>query len=367
MISVSISHGAPDPEIAGAWADLVQRASPNVFMTPAALAAAIETGFARVHVLLAWEEANGSRRLVGLWALRECKAPLRPRVLDALPYEYAFLSTPVIDPDVAEDVMSAFLSAIAAERGLPHVIRLPSFDQETPVHEAMLTALAARGGNWIRLRDISRPRATRDDGIKRSGATRKKLRQDWKRLSTLGVADVVNAREPSAVRDAFETFLALEKASWKGTHGTALLCDVRDAAFSRRLIANLAAGDATSVALLRVDDRPVAAQVLMYCGKTAYTWKTAFDAAYARYSPGALLVDKVSEQLLDGGICTAIDSCSGEDGFMAGLWTGRRRMADLVIDVGAGWSPRFALEAAWQYGFYRLRDARNWLRKRTSR
>src|ERR1019366_6893688 len=40
---------------------------------------------------------------------------------------------------------------------------------------------------------------------------------------------------------AFETFLALEKASWKGARGTALLSDSQDAAFVRRLFQSLAA------------------------------------------------------------------------------------------------------------------------------
>ena len=53
MISVSIC--SPTLDIAAAWADLTKRASPNVFMNPAALTVASETGFAQVYILLAWE------------------------------------------------------------------------------------------------------------------------------------------------------------------------------------------------------------------------------------------------------------------------------------------------------------------------
>jgi hypothetical protein len=38
----------------------------------------------------------------------------------------------------------------------------------------------------------------------------------------------------------------------------------------------------TSAALLRIEGSAIAAQVLMYCGATAYTWKTAFDPKYAK-------------------------------------------------------------------------------------
>ena len=100
------------------------------------------------------------------------------------------------------------------------------------------------------------------------------------------------------------------------------------------LIANLAAHGGASVALLRVDGRPIAAQVLLYSGTTAYTWKTAFDAEFAKFSPGALLIDKVTDALFAAGIAQ-IESCATEDSFMAQLWTGRRTTVDLLVDVGA--------------------------------
>jgi len=34
----------------------------------------------------------------------------------------------------------------------------------------------------------------------------------------------------------------------------------------------------------------------------AYTWKTAFDAAFAKFSPGALLIDKVTDALFAAGM-----------------------------------------------------------------
>ena len=114
-----------------------------------------------------------------------------------------------------------------------------------------------------------------------------------------------------------------------------------------------------SVALLRIDGRAVAAQVLMYCGTTAYTWKTAFDADYAKYSLGALLIDKVTEELFDGPLIETIDSCSVESGFMAQLWAGRRAMVDLLIDARPGTSIHLALEAWRLRGYRQLRDLRD--------
>ena len=161
------------------------------------------------------------------------------------------------------------------------------------------------------------------------------------------------------MQDAFETYLAMEAASWKGARGTALLCDEHDATFARRLISDLAAGEDASVALLQVDGRAVAAQVLLYCGTTAYTWKTAFDADFSKFSPGALLVDRMTEQLLAGPDIQAINSCADENSFMGQLWAGRRDMVDMLFDIGPGKSLGYRIEAGRLLAYERLRALRN--------
>ncbi len=363
MISVTIDP--PSPDVGPQWDDLVQRASSNVFMNPAALKAVCDTGFAKILMMLAWEQGAEPRKLVGAWALQLRRAgPLLPAVLEALPYNYAFLSSPVVDPAFADEVIPAFFAAIENSADLPNVVSLKSFDAEYPSHAAMLKVFTLRGIEPLMLSKTLRPFVTREFGIKRSGSTRKKLRQDWNRLSSLGAVDVMNSRNPADVEPAFETFLAMEKASWKGEQGTALLSDSNDAAFVRRLLHDLAARRDASVALLRVDGEAIAAQVLMYCGSTAYTWKTAFDAKFSKYSPGALLVDRVTDELFAGPDIQAINSCAAEDSFMGQLWAGRRDMVDMLFDIGPGKSLGYRIEAGRLLGYERLRKLRNRFRHR---
>jgi CelD/BcsL family acetyltransferase involved in cellulose biosynthesis len=362
MSRIKVKIGFPGPNFAEQWAGLAERAYANVFMHPAALNAVHATMFATIHVLLAWDTGVDPEQLVGVWALRESKLmPLWPALLAAPPYKYAFVSDPVIDPALVDDVAAAFFDAIAKDPAMPNVIRLKHLDSESPRYAAMVKALTVRGGQRLVLSEHSRPFASRESGVKNSGSTRKKLRQDWNRLSALGAADIVNDRAPKAVADAFEAFLALEASSWKGGRGTALLSNKGDAAFTRAWLANLAAQGNASVALLRIDGKPIAAQVLLYSGRTAYTWKTAFDGAFAKYSPGALLVDKVTEQLFASGI-EAIESCSPKGSFMGQLWTGRRKTVDLLIDVGTRKSVCFALAALGEHGYQALRRQRDRLR-----
>ena len=357
MISVTID--SPNPEIGPHWDDLIRRANSNVFMNPVALSAAAELGFARISVLLAWEEGGDERKLVGAWALQSRRpVPFWPTLLEALPYNYAFLSSPVVDPACAGEVIPAFFAAIEKSPLLPKVISLQSLDAECPSYPAMLAELTRRDTAPLMLSQHARPYVTPEFGVKRSGSTRKKLRQDWNRLSALGAVDVVNDRTPEGAGQAFESFLALEKASWKGAKGTALLSDSHDAAFVRRLFHDLAAQGNASVALLRVNGEAISAQVLMYCGTTAYTWKTAFDATYGKYSPGALLIDRITDELFTASGIKAINSCAVESSFMGQLWAGRRSMVDMLIDIGPGKSLAFRIEAGRQLGYQRLRSLR---------
>jgi CelD/BcsL family acetyltransferase involved in cellulose biosynthesis len=351
MISVEIR--APDLAIVPYWDTLVRRASPNVFMHPAALCAAASAGFALIHMLLAWDAGE----LVGLWALRERRAaPFLPAFLVGPAYDFSFVSSPVIDPEY--DVLPAFFDAIARAPALPNVIQLELVDGGAATFAPMMAALAARHGHVLKLSERARPYLGGEADRKRSGSTGKKLRQDWNRLSALGAVDIANERAAADVRGAFEIFLDLEARSWKGEHGTALLSHEDDAAFARRLIGNLAAHNCASVALLRIDGRPIAAQVLLYSGTLAYTWKTAFDAEFAKFSPGALLIDKITDTLFAAGV-REIESCSPEGSFMEQLWTGRRTTVDMLADVGGQRSATFAMAAAAARGYAFLRQQRD--------
>ena len=361
MITVTVA--SPGQDLTAQWNDLIRRAPGNAFMNPVALKAAFDTMFAAVYVLLAWEEGVESARLVGLWAVQHRNVMmLWPALLEARPFNYAFLSTPVVDPAHAAEVMPAFFAAIRKNPALPNVVSLKEMDADSRAYAAIQKTIEREQLAHLTLTRSLRPAVTREKGVKTSGSTRKKLRQDWNRLSGLGKLELVNERTADATKAAFEQFLDLEKRSWKGDKGTAILCSERDTGFTRRLIGDLAAEGNASVALLRLDGRVVAAQVLMYCGTTAFTWKIASDAEFAKYSPGVLLVDKMTEQLFTVTDVQAIDSCSAQDSFMAQIWTGRKTMVDMVVDVSPARSLVFGMEAARQYGYERLRDLRDWLR-----
>ena len=289
-----------------------------------------------------------------------------PSFLSAPPYNYAFLSNPVLDPDYQDQAMNTMLDAIELDERLPKVMRLRYLDADGPSYAALMRALRGRGAKMLQVSQHERPVITKElVRSNASGSTRKKLRQKWRRLNAMGAVEVVNDPSPSAVQEAFEVFLNMEHASWKGSAGTSLLSNARDAAFVRQLIYSLSQEERASVALLTLDRRPIAAQVLLQCGRMAYTWKTAFNAEFGTVSPGALLIDKLTEQLFDSGTTESIESCSPEGSFMNQLWPERRATVELVVHLGLGKSLDYTALAIGARGYAQLREVRDKLRETT--
>lgn len=352
-------------DLAAQWRALSDRAAANVFMHPVVINAAQATTAAGARVITAWDGSGGLKRLAGVWAVRLRRAwPGGPRYLTAPAYDHSFVSNPVVDPAMLDSVVPAFLDTLARDPSLPQVVRIRYLDGGADTYPALMRALTDRHARVLTLSRTERAYALPGAGAKRSGSTRKKLRQDWNRLAAEGAVDVVNDREPAAVLAAFEAFLALEASSWKAGRGTAILSDAANARFARGFIAALAAEGGASVALLRVDGEAIAAQVLLYSGRTAYTWKTAFNPGRGKHSPGALLVDRVTDTLLASGAIDAIESCSPDGGFMARLWTGRRTTVDLLVDLGPRRSLTFDIVALQARGYAGLKDLRDRLRAR---
>jgi CelD/BcsL family acetyltransferase involved in cellulose biosynthesis len=353
--------------LADAWDDLAQRAdAANVFMHPALLREAIAAyPDRRITALLAWQHSTGAQpRLAGLWAFAVGRAPqsvLPLRVLSAPPASNAYLAAPVIDRDCLDAVCDAFLAYIAADLSLPKIVTLDAMGADTATFAALMRVVAARRGALQVFGRSQRPMlASPLDGKAyleqaMSSSSRKKLRQHRRRLGEKGVLQSAIAHEADAVRGAFEDFLALEASGWKGREGTALLGSAADAQYARGMIGALAARGEAAIHSLTLDGRPVSMQVVLRSGRTAFTWKTAYDEALQDFSPGTLLLEDYTASLLADPAIDRTDSCAFDDtGYMA-AWQERAALAQLWIDARSGGSAAFTLFARLQSGYLALR------------
>lgn len=343
------------------WLDLLARCDqPNAFLDPTLILAGADIGeAARCRVALARRTGQGRDELVGFWAFapgRPRRSALPVRVLNAPPHAYGYLATPLLDRHHATAALDAMLDAIAAEPALPKIIALDMM-AAGPALAALEDVLAERRSRPCRLELRRRPMlatAGADASYLEkslSASTRKKLRQHRRRLSEKHALTYAAVSDRAGVSAAVDEFLAIEAAGWKGRAGTALLCRAEDAAFVRQAMADLADLGGAAVHWLRADGRPIAVQLVLRSGPAAYTWKTAYDEAYADFSPGMLLLEDYTATFIADPTISFVDSCSFDEAGMMSAWTGRQEVADLWFDARRGGSLAFDLLSRAQLAY----------------
>jgi len=352
-ISIECATGARLTEIEADWLDLVRRAhEPNVFMDPAVVEVAQRSFHDDCGVtLLAWQGAGKSKTLVGLWAFSVTHPdylPLPRRILLAPAAPHSYLATPVIDRDMADSALEAMLDFIARS-DLPKLVALNQIRLDGPTMRALDRVLNARGTAPFVLAKDRRPvlasglSAAKYFEKALSGSTRKKLRQHRRRLQEKGNLESKVWTAPDAVCRAFDDFLHLEAAGWKGRRGTAMHCKAAEAAFARNLVAKLACRGAASIHALYFDGRPISMQVVLRAGSVAFTWKTAYAETAHEYSPGMLLLEDYTRAFLADDTITMVDSCAyDERGFMS-AWSERQEIGQVWLNPASGFSLRFFL------------------------
>ena len=156
-----------------------------------------------------------------------------------------------------------------------------------------------------------------------------------RRLADLGPVAVESVAAPGAATATFEEFLALEAAGWKGRDGTAILSSPAISAFAREVVARRAADGGVRIDTLRLAGKPIAMVVSFLAGASAWTWKIAFDEAFARFSPGVQLMLELPQRLFAHGKIARIDSLAAANHPMIDhLWRDRIPIGTLVIGPG---------------------------------
>jgi CelD/BcsL family acetyltransferase involved in cellulose biosynthesis len=333
-----------------AWRDLAGRAlEPNVFLEPAfALAAASHLPNEQVSALVVYE----GERLVGLLPGRVAGlARGRPvATFVAWTHPFAPLSTPLVDRELAPDVIAALLDCLPEIPGTPRVALFPLFPEEGPV--AGLIAEHLKQNNRAPSRIDPHARAALVPGQDESSETEsepaseptpepsskklKELRRRQRRLSEEGALTHETALDPNAVDAALAGYLVVEAAGWKGRSGTAAASDSNTARFLARAVTSLASEGKARIDRLKLNGRTIASTITLFSGDRAWFWKTAFDEAYARHSPGVQLARDLTEALRGDAALKLVDSCAVADHPMIDqLWSRRIAMVDLLVPLAS--------------------------------
>ncbi|MEM8837396.1 MAG: GNAT family N-acetyltransferase [Pseudomonadota bacterium] len=130
---------------------------------------------------------------------------------------------------------------------------------------------------------------------------------------------------------AFDAFLALENAGWKGRAGTSLLSNPVSATFARQAVSTAREKGAVEIAYLHAGERLVASLVVFKAKEKRFAWKIAYDEDLSSFSPGVQLLSRYARQVADteGGLM--LDSCSSSQNTMANAIMGERRKSVIAL------------------------------------
>lgn len=252
----------------------------------------------------------------------------------------SFLGAPLVAAGHEQEFWRALLDWADgnARRALfLHIAQLPLGG---PLHAALEAVLADHGrlGALVHREERAMLASTLSpDGYfeeSLSAKKRKELRRQHARLSELGALTFERNTDDAGLRDWTEAFLALEHSGWKGSAGSALASHHATAALFRDALAGAAALGRLERLTLRLDGDPVAMLVQFLTPPGAFSYKTAFDERFARFSPGVLL-QRENLDLLTHPAVRWCDSCAAADHPMIDhIWRERRAIGRFSIAIG---------------------------------
>lgn len=167
-----------------------------------------------------------------------------------------------------------------------------------------------------------------------SGKKRKELRRQANRFAELGEVRFMRQASKDGLDQWANDFLDLEARGWKGKAGSALACSPATATLFRDALAGAASRGKLERLTLSLDTKPIAMLASFLTPPGAFSYKTAFDEDYARFSPGVLLQQE-NLAVLDSPDVAWSDSCASADHPMIDhIWRERRAIGRLSIAIG---------------------------------
>ena len=336
---------------------------PNVFFSGRFLAPAMPRLEDRQIRMALIRDESGARsriRLLMPFSVEKPGFAVGPSIIRVWSNPFGPLGTPLVDAeDAAETIDNLFEALSAREAALPSVLVLPDVRLNGIFMQLAKAVAIGRNLPLTVTSPYVRPMLDSDmDALAYlnhaiSPHHLRDLRRQWRQLEKLGSVAYNVARQPEEIRVRMEEFLALEASGWKGKKRSAMVMDRYRAAFAREAITNLAEADGVRIHTIDFDGRAIASMIVFLMSGEAYTWKTAYDEAFAKYSPGKLLMAELTEWHLDDANIMRSDSCAVPDHpIMSRFWEERENMGTLVIGLGQN-GDRDVRQVAAQLHMYR--------------
>lgn len=336
---------------------------PNVFFTGRFLAPAMPRLDDRQVKLALMRDDNGKRsrmRFLMPFSIDKPGFSVGPSIIRGWSNDFSPLGTPLIDSEDAAETLDNLFEAFASHQmNLPATLVLPDLRLNGLFAQMAKAVAISRNLPVTVTNSYQRPmlQSTEEGDVYLQNAISsshmREMRRQWRLLEEKGEVSYNVARQPREIRQRLEEFLTMEAKGWKGKNRSALIFDRYHSPFVREAIANLSEIDAVRIHTIDVNGRAIASLVVLMMGGEAYTWKTAYDENYARFSPGKLLMGRLTEWHLEDANIVRSDSCAVPDHpIMSRFWREREEMGTLVIGLAQN-SDRDVRQVANQLHMYR--------------
>lgn len=251
-----------------------------------------------------------------------------------------FLGAPLVAAGLEHAFWRALLDWADGTPGLALFLHLPGLPLGTPLHAALAEVLEEQhrpaGLVHVEQRAMLRSDLPREAYFEAalSGKKRKELRRRFARLAELGEVRVERTAGEEHLGRWIDDFLALEHSGWKGSAGSALASHQATTRLFREALSGAVSHGRLERLTLLLDDEPIAMLASFIVPPGAFSFKTAFDERYARFSPGVLL-QRENLAMLDHPEVRWSDSCAAADHPMIDhIWRERRTVGRLSIAIG---------------------------------
>lgn len=346
---------ATDPRFIDRWQQLANEASePNPFFEPWCLIPALKHFHGGSRLALYTLVDKG--RLRGLMPVEKSPRyygyPI-PHTATWL-HANAFCGAPLVAQGYEQAFWHAVLSRLDKKPARALFFHTPNLPADGPTAQALATLAARDGRHCLEVASEERamlntqlsPEEYLDQSLTKK--RRKELRRLFTRLAECGELRLEQRDDATSIDEWTCEFLTLESAGWKGEAGSALDTAEPTRKFFKEALFHAAKVGRLNRLALRVDGRPVAMLANFVTPPGIFSFKTAFDEDYARFSPGLLLqIENLA--LLERGDIDWADSCAAQGHSMIErLWREKRRIISYNVAIG-GKARRFAARRMMAY------------------
>ncbi|MEE9434799.1 MAG: GNAT family N-acetyltransferase [Sphingorhabdus sp.] len=330
---------AEKSQFVAAWDDLAANASePNPFYESWYLLPSLREFGADAQIFTAFDGA----RLIGLMPLSHLSRYGRWPVPHAQNWLHPniFLGTPLVRAGYETMFWEAIFAEMDQRPGNALFLHINGMASGGKLSAALDATAANQSRHFAKVSEEERaflqsdlsPAAYYEDAMR--SKKRKELRRQKRRLGEMGNLAISRSDGNVGLGSWINEFLTLEQRGWKGQQGSALAC----AQETQRLFHDALSGAADRGRLelldMRLDGKPLAMLANFICPPGSFSFKTAFDEEFSRFSPGVLLqIENLA--LLERSGVEWCDSCAAEGHPMIdSIWTGRRQVGRYSIAIG---------------------------------